>query len=158
MIMSPDPSPLYLLALDEEDLAVLSTNLQDTQVRVADLAFLPAERRFVLAGRRFDWVKAVGGGCERCATGLHFDHVLAVSRSGFDQADGARVLNLLAIDFTPAEEAPAGAVRLVFSGGAAIRLEVECLEAQMRDLGERYPCKETPAHLPEHPTQGRARA
>ena len=137
--------PLRLFALDEDDLAILSANLQDALIPVPEIAFLPGEKRFAMAGKRFDWVKAAAGGCERCATGLHFERVLSVSRAGFGQDESERVLNLLAVAFTPTE-APAGHVTLTFSGGAAIRLEVECLEAQMADLGERYPCNKQPAH------------
>lgn len=136
---------LALAALDADDLSVLSANLQDARVAVADFAYLPAERRFALVGKRFDWIKAAAGGCERAAMGLHFERVLGVARTGMTQDDGERVLNLLAIDFAAAEE-PAGQVTLTFSGGAAIRLEVECVEAQMRDLGPRFPCDKTPAH------------
>lgn len=138
-------APLRLVAMDDDDLAVLSANLQDSQIPVAEMAYLPSQRRFVLAGKRFDWVKATSGGCERCATGLHFECVLGVSRVGFDQHQADRVLNLLAIKFEPAD-APGGTVTLTFSGGAAIRLAVECLEAQMRDLGERFPCDRKPTH------------
>ena len=130
---SRDAAPgLRLVALDEDDLAVLSANLQDTRVLVRDLAYLPPQKRFALAGKRFDWVAAANGGCERCATGLHFERVLGVARSGFGQEASDRELNLLAIHFEPTD-APAGRVTLTFSGGAAIRLDVECLEAQMRD-------------------------
>lgn len=138
-------APLRLVALDDEDLAILSANLQDALIPVSELAYQPAQMRFVLAGKRFDWVKAAAGGCERCAVGLHFERVLGVARSGFAQTDADRVLNLLAIHFTPTD-APAGHVTLIFSGAAAIRLEVECLEARMRDLGPRWPCDKQPAH------------
>ena len=137
---------LALAAMDADDLSVLSANLQDARIAVADLAYLPAEKRFALVGRRFDWIKAAAGGCERAAMGLHFERVLGVARSGLAQDDGERVLNLLAIDFAAAEP-PAGQVTLTFSGGAAIRLDVECIEAQMRDLGPRFPCAKAPAHL-----------
>ena len=136
---------LRLFALDEEDLAILSANLQDARIEVADLAYLPKEKRFALAGKRFDWVKAAAGGCERCATGLHFERVLGVARSGFEQSEAQRVLNLLSIHFEPTD-APAGRIVLTFSGQAAVRLEVECIEAQMRDLGPRWPCDKQPAH------------
>ena len=138
-------NPLRLVALDDEDLAVLSANLQDALIPIGDIAYLPDEKRFALAGKRFDWVKAVAGGCERCAVGLHFDHVLGVSRSGFTQSEPDLVLNLLAINFEPID-APAGHVILTFSGDAAIRLTVECLEGQMRDLGPCWPCEAQPAH------------
>jgi hypothetical protein len=141
-------SLLRLVALDLDDLAVLSANLQDALIPVTDIVYLPREKRFVLAARRFDWVKAAAGQCERCSTGLHFERVLRVSFSGFAQNDGDRVLNLLAINFTPSD-APAGHVILTCSGGAAIRLDVECIEAQMRDLGPRWPCEKQPKHAIE---------
>ena len=136
---------LALLAMDVDDLAVISANLQDARIAVADLIYLPAEKRFALAGKRFDWIKAAAGGCERAAMGLHFERVLAVERAALAQEEGERVLNLLAIEFEPVDE-PAGRVVLIFSGGTAIRLDVECIEAQMRDLGPRFPCDKTPAH------------
>ena len=55
------------------------------------------------------------------------------------------VLNLLSIAFHEGE-APAGTIELVFSGGAAIRLEVECVDAQMRDLGVRWAAAHRPGH------------
>lgn len=136
---------LALVVMDADDLSVLSANLQDARVAVGDLAYLPAEKRFALVGQRFDWIKAATGGCERAAMGLHFERVLGVTRTGLAQNDGGRVLNLLAIDYVAAE-APAGNVTLTFSGGTAIRLDVECVEAQMRDLGPRFPCDKAPTH------------
>ena len=44
------------------------------------------------------------------------------------------MLSLLAIRFVAAD-APAGMVELDFSGGATIRLDVECIEARLADLG-----------------------
>lgn len=136
---------LALLAMDADDLSVISANLQDASVAVADLAYLPAEKRFALVGKRYDWMVAASGGCERAAMGLHFERVLAVARTGLEQEDGGRVLNLLAIEFEPVDE-PAGRVTLTFSGGAAIRLDVECVEAQMRDLGPRFNCDKPSPH------------
>lgn len=143
-------NPLRLVALDEDDLAVVSANLQDALIAVADMAYLPQAKRFAMVGKRFDWVKAGAGTIERCATGLHFERVLRVSRTGFAQDESDRVLNLLAVHFELGE-APAGTIRLTFSGGAAVRLEVECLEAQMRDLGPRWECDKQPAHPVEEP-------
>src|SRR5690242_15493382 len=47
---------LRLIALDPEDLEVMSCNLQDAVVRVADVAYLPGQRRFAFLANRFDWV------------------------------------------------------------------------------------------------------
>ena len=140
-----DIKPLRLVALDADDLAILSANLQDALVGVSELAYLPRERRFALVGKRYDWVKAAKGECERCAVGLHFECVLSVARTGFAQDEAERVLHLLAIVFEPGE-APGGTVSLTFAGGAAVRLTVECLEAQLSDLGERFACEKVPPH------------
>jgi hypothetical protein len=145
MTTAQDDNLLRLFALDDEDLAILSANMQDAKILVSDMAYMPAQKRFALAGKRFDWAKAAAGGCERCATGLHFERVLGVTRTGFAQSETDREMNLLAIGFE-AVDAPGGHVTLVFSGGAAVRLQVECIEAQMRDLGPRWPCDKQPAH------------
>jgi hypothetical protein len=140
------PDHLRLVALDQEDLAVLSANLQDALVKTSDIAYLPSSQRFVIVAARFDWVRAASqGAMERCRAGLHFERVLKVARMGFRQDEPDLVLNLLSIGFSETD-APAGHVVLTFSGGAAIRLEVECLEAQMRDIGPRWKAKGQPGH------------
>ena len=47
--------PLKLIALDQDDIAVVSTHLQDAVVKVADIIWLPSEHRLVLGLNRFDW-------------------------------------------------------------------------------------------------------
>ena len=152
---SPDAPPaLKLVALDTEDLEVVSAHLQDATVRVGDMAYLPASQRFALVVSRFDWALSRQGPCERCATGrprlrvrraeLHFERVSRVRRHGFDQ-DPERVLTLVAVVFVT-ESAPSGTVILTFSEGAAVRLDVECLEAALQDIGPRWrvECKPEP--------------
>lgn len=56
------------------------------------------------------------------------------------------VLSLLALRFTPADQPPGGRVDLVFSGGAAVRLEVECIEARLADLGPAWQTDHRPQH------------
>ena len=135
--------PLRLLAFDEDDLAVISTHLQDAQVRPSEIAFLPHERRFALVVDRFDWCAADCGQRRRRRTGLHFDRVLAVRRAHFQQ-EGEAVSDLVAIAFVPSDP-PAGHVILRFADGGAIRLEVECLEAAMADLDAGRPCEDAAA-------------
>lgn len=136
---------LHLLAFEEDDLAVLSANLQDAIVRIADMTFLPQEKRFALICQRFDWVAAEKGRIERCQTGLHFDAVRKASIQGFDQKRRDRVLNLLSITFEPTE-APSGTILLTFSAGGAVRLDVDYIEAQMSDLDLRWKAKRRPGH------------
>ena len=44
--MMVEAERLKLLALDEEDLAVLSAHVQDAVLKVGDLVYLPKEQRF----------------------------------------------------------------------------------------------------------------
>jgi hypothetical protein len=135
---------LRLLAFDEEDLAVISTHLQDAEVKPADVAYLPREKRFALVMDRFDWCSAQSGTLKRRRTGLHFERVLNVRRSRFEPAS-TDVCTLLSIVFE-AGAAPAGHVTFLFADGAAIRLEVECLEAAMKDLGPEWRAAAVPSH------------
>ncbi len=139
------PDCLRLIALDTEDLAIISANLQDSLVKVADMAYLPHSQRFALVAARFDWVAAAEGKNERCRAGLHFERVLKATCTGFDQNAKDTCLNLLSVVYTP-NDPPAGHVTLTFSGGAALRLDVECLEAQVHDMGPRWAAKTCPAH------------
>jgi hypothetical protein len=81
----------------------------------------------------------------RCRTALRFERVLACQCRNLDQAAKDARLNLLAVEFTE-NDAPGGAVSLIFSGGGIIRLDVECLEAELADLGE----VSTAALCPDH--------
>ncbi len=137
--------PLKLIALDSEDLDIISAHLQDAVLKVSDMAFLPREHRFALVANRFDWEGAVSGLRRRRRTGLSFARVLSAKVSGFDPQAGETVLSLLAVTFQDGD-APSGVVELVFSGGAGLRLEVECLEAQLSDLGPAWEAVAVPAH------------
>lgn len=136
------PEPLKLLAFDGEDLEVISTHLQDAAVAPAEIAFLPHEKRFALVMDRYDWCGAQSGERTRRRSGLHFERVLGVKRSHFEQ-NASRKAVLLSISFEVSDD-PAGLVTLYFEGGGAIRLEVECLEAAMSDLGPAWPCGSPP--------------
>ncbi|KPF70938.1 hypothetical protein IP69_08420 [Bosea sp. AAP35] len=144
--MSDDAAdPLKLVALDADDLAIVSAHLQDAVLKVADIVWLQAEKRFALASRRFDWEGVALGQRRRRLTALHFDRVLGVRSTGIDKATPDQVLSLLAIGFTE-RDCPAGDVTLHFSDGAAIQLSVECIEAQMKDLGPVWEAIATPGH------------
>lgn len=143
MTATGEDDPLRLAVLDQEDLAVVSAHLQDAEARIADMTFLPGSSRFVLVVSRFDWPLAGKGRFARCQTGLHFERVLQVARSGLPERSDDP-LHLLAISFTP-DDAPSGRVLLTFVGGGQIRLTVECLEAEMRDIGPRWSVAARPA-------------
>jgi hypothetical protein len=139
----PAAEPLKLIALDADDLSVISAHLQDAVLKRGDIAWLPGEKRFALALRRFDWEGAAQGQKRRRLSALHFDRVTAARSTKIVAGDA--VLSLLAVTFTGSDD-PAGQVTLHFSDGAAIRLDVECVEAQMKDLGPIWEAVATPAH------------
>lgn len=138
---------LKLAALDADDLETISAHLQDATVTVGDMAFLPHERRFAMVVNRFDWLAAGNARPEyrRRRSGVQFHRVLRAATHGFSPADHDRVLNLLAVTFSEGES-PSGVITLVFSADAAIRLEVECIEAAIADLGPVWEAKSVPTH------------
>ena len=127
---------LKLIALDREDIEVVSAHLQDAVVKAADIRWRPAEKRLVVALNRFDWEAANGAAPQfrRRRAALRFERVSACKCRNCTPVEKDQVLNLLAVSFEETDQ-PAGVVTLMFSGGAALRLEVECLEAELADLG-----------------------
>jgi hypothetical protein len=150
--MKADCDELKLVALDRDDIEVVSAHVQDALVRVADILWQPRERRFVMALNRFDWMTAAnalaGNNADyrRCRTALRFERVRSCKCRNLDQSDKAARLNLLAVEFAE-REAPGGVVTMTFSGGGVIRLEVECLEAELADLGEVFVADICPNHF-----------
>ncbi len=141
-------TPLKLVALDEDDLKIVSAHVQDAVMKVGDLEFLRPRGLFVMPMNRFAWeIKTgfLGGRPERHNSVLHFSRVLSAKSSGITPGKPDEIVSLLAITFTAAD-APAGAIDLVFSGGGAIRLEVECIEARLADLGGAWEASSRPAH------------
>jgi hypothetical protein len=142
---------LRLLALDREGLDVISAHAQNTCVRRADMVFLLSQRRFVVAGMRYDWVKAKTGPRERVSSVLRFDRVSKVSQLGLPDAEKDRTLNLIAVTFQKTDP-PAGMILLAFADGALVRLDVECVEVELSDLELRAPAASCPGHALSDPS------
>lgn len=139
---------LKLIALDDQDLSIVSAHVQDAVMKVSDLEYLPAAKRFVLTMNRFVWEAKSGlfrQHNERRQSVLHFDRVLGAKTSGIPRDKPAEVLSLLAISFVPISK-PAGIVELVFSAGGTIMLDVECIEARLADIGGAWEATSRPVH------------
>jgi len=138
---------LKLIALDAEDLDVISATTQDAIVRTAEMGYAKADRRFALLMNRFAWEGGQGVGKTgiRKRAALHFDHVTSVKAAGFDPTAPEGTLELLTIRFTETA-APSGHVDLAFAGGGTVRLEVDVLEARLADLGAAWAASSKPAH------------
>src|SRR5258708_33653599 len=115
--------PVKFVALDRDDLEVVSTHLQDALVKVADVMWRPQERRLVVALSRFDWLSAEGTKPElrRCRAALRFERVKCCKCRNVNPAGKDAVLNLLAVGFRETD-APAGNVDLIVSGRGTVRL------------------------------------
>lgn len=135
--------PLRLLAEDGEDLAIISAALQDAILRPADIVWEKGARRLTIELSRFCW--ECGGTRVRAA--MQFGDVLAVKSRGLPRLPDAP-LELLAIHFIEGE-APGGKAILMFAGGGDLRVDVECLDAVVTDLSERWPARIAPTHLDE---------
>ena len=172
MTTHPSRAPYHALKLrarDAEDMQAIAACLQDALVPLGDVAFLKAEKRFVMVANRFLWETArddaqrpaatqdpekdqdgdarfedesgdPGTLYERVNSGLCFDHVRSVKFRGVDARDRNQILNVLTLTCEP------GAISMVFSGGAEIRLEIERISCHLNDINEPWPTRWRPAH------------
>ena len=136
---------LKLRATDADDLAVMSAVLQDAVIPADEIAYLPAERRFVMVANRFRWEESEGANVrgriyERVHCGLVIDEVRGVKTRGIERGAKDCILSLLAI------ESRDGAIELTFSAGAAIRVEVDRILCHLQDVTEPYPTRLRPSH------------
>lgn len=139
---------LKLVALDEQDLEIVSAHVQDATVKVGDFEYQPAAKRFALAMNRFAWETKTGffrPKYERRRSILHFDRVLSAKLHGISRDKKDDVLELLAVRFAAAQQ-PVGTIELTFSGNAAIRLEVEVIKARLTDTGAAWQASSRPIH------------
>ena len=135
--------PLRLLAEDADDLQIISAALQDAILRPVDIVWEKGARRVTIALSRFCW--ECGG--TRVMAAMQFGDVEAVKSRRLPRGPET-ALELLAIDFEPVE-APGGRIILMFAGGGDLRIDVECLDAVVTDLSERWPARVAPTHLEE---------
>lgn len=137
-------SALVLGAEDAEDLQIISARLQDAVARVGDLVWLPKQRRFAGVFNRYKWESGQG---LRVRSGLHFDSVISAQSQNIKRGDADAVVSLLAIQYTPkGGEDPGGVIELTFSGGGAIRLDVECIDAVLKDVSGEWAARGRPLH------------
>ncbi|MCP8895370.1 DUF2948 family protein [Shinella daejeonensis] len=139
---------LKLLALDTEDLAVVSAHLQDAVFKTEGLAYDARRGVFSIVANRFVWEKAMPRGrtFERRRSVVAIKRVNAVRTIGIDRGNGDAVFSMLALDFTPKGEGPEGTLEVLLSGEASIALDVECVELQLADTGGAWETSLKPRH------------
>lgn len=140
--------PLRLMAADADDLQVISACLQDAVLKVGDFAYIPQERRFAFVANRFLWELAGesrGALFWRTRVGAHFDDVRAAKQMNIRSDAKDAVVELLAVRFEPTGDGT-GVITLSFAGGGAIRLEVESINCELRDISQPWRTRAKPAH------------
>lgn len=145
-------APLYLGAEDADDLRVLSSLVQDAVFPVSEMSWRPTGHRFALLVNRFRWEDKPAAErrkrrYERVRSVLVFDTVLAVSSQGIDRSDPDTICALLSVGYEPGEDG-GGQILLTLAGDGAIRLQVETIDASLRDVTRPYRAlaKSAPGH------------
>ena len=148
------PGILKLVAIDAEDMQIISACLQDAVASVGDTAWLPKRHRFAVLFNRFRWENETSTGLglklglrrhERVRCAVHFDGVLKVRTLGLTRTNPEQLLDLLSIHVTE-DAAATFQIRLVFAGGAEIQLDAECIDCYLEDLTQPWPAIRRPAH------------
>lgn len=146
-------APLRIRAMDTEDLAVISSLVQDAIFPITEMRWQVSKRRFALLINRFRWedapaATARGRAFERVQSVLAIEDVTKVATQGIDRSDRDMVLSLLSVAF---EAGPDGTGRLILTlaGDGAIALDVEALEVSLQDVTRPYVAPS--GHAPKHP-------
>lgn len=136
-----DDAPLRLIAQEVRDLEVMASLVQDAVFPITEMTYAKRQHRFALLLNRFRWedtpaAKRTGRPFERVRSLLVFETVLGVRSQNIDRGAKDAVLSLLSIVFAPSDQG--GVVEITLSGGGAISLQVEALEATLTDVSRPY--------------------
>ena len=138
---------LKLLALNDDDLKVLSAHLQDSVVLVKDIIFLKKSRTFLIMVNRSMWEDIELGIFRenkriRCA--VKFENVLEVKSRNISQKKKDKILELLSIDSEIKNNKKE--LLITFAGNNEIILIVEEINILLDDVGASWKVKHTPKH------------
>jgi hypothetical protein len=138
---------LKLLALNDDDLKVLSAHLQDSVVLVKDIIFLKKSRTFLMMVNRFMWEDIELGVFRenkriRCA--VKFENVLEVKSRNISQKKKDKILELLSIDSEVKNNKKE--LLITFAGNNEIILIVEEINILLDDVGLPWKVKHVPIH------------
>ena len=138
---------LKLLALNHDDLKVLSAHLQDSVTLVKDIIFLKKSRTFLMMVNRFMWEDVERGIFRenkriRCA--IKFENVLEVKSRNISQKKKDKILELLSIDSEVKNNKKE--LLITFAGNNEIILIVEEINILLDDVGLPWKVKHVPKH------------
>ncbi len=144
--------PLRLIAMDTDDLQVMSALVQDAVFPIAEMKWDTRKRRFALLINRFRWEDLNPNlkrkrDYERVQSVLLVEHVLNVASQGVDRGESDIILSMLSLSFTPGDDG-AGRLEVTLAGDGAIAIDVETLELTLNDVTRPYiaPSHRAPNH------------
>ena len=146
--MSKIQSNLKLLANDEKDLSVFSAYLQDAIIIAQDIKFLLKNKTFACIFNRFMWEDAEQGvfrDNRRVRSALVFKNVLNVKSQNINIKKKSTILEFLAIKISKLKNDNYN-LKLIFSGGGVISLEIEFIESTLEDFSKSWTTKHKPKH------------
>jgi hypothetical protein len=143
---------LNLMALDADDLRVLSALTQDSVLTVEDMRYDRRRRQVTLLVNRFRWEDRVRAErqrrrYERVRSVIAIEDVRRARIQGLRRDALDLVTSLLSMVFTPGPDGT-GTVTLTFAGDGAVALDVEALEVTLTDVTRPYlaPSGRAPDH------------
>ncbi len=139
---------LKLIAKTNEDLRVISAHLQDSIVKISDIASLKKNKIFLIQLNRFMWEdveKGVFRKNKRIRTVLKFENVLKVTSKNVNQKKNDRFLDFLAIETFKMPDKNYE-MNLIFSGDIIIKLVAEAIDVTLDDQGSPWESKNKPKH------------
>lgn len=145
--------PLRLIAVDSDDLQVLSALCQDAVFPASEMQWQRGKQRFGILLNRFRWedipvAERGGRKPERVQCVLAVENVLRVASQGVTPGDADTILSVLSVTFEEGD-ADGGAVLLTLAGDGAVRLQVSELEVALRDVTKPYAA--VSGKVPDHP-------
>lgn len=139
-------SDLKLIGMDAEDLEVISSHVQDALLYVRDIDFIANSKQLNLAINRCHNEASVGANrVQRSHAGLVFSHIENMQVQNIDRSKPEQILSLLDVEFEQTEK-PAGIIELIFADNVSIKLNVNCLEVHLADIGETWISNVKPTH------------
>ena len=148
MISKDEKSNLKLISKNQEDIKVISAYLQDSIVKVKNMAFLKKNRIFVMILNRFMWEDVEKGFFrknKRIKSAVRFEEVIKVKSQNVNQKNKNKSLELLAIKSTKNIDENYN-IKIFFSGGSLITMIAENIDVVLNDFGETWNTKHTPVH------------
>ena len=143
---------LNIGAFDKSDLEIISSLLQDSILPASEIQWLPTSNKLAFLVNRFRWEdkdieQSQDKTGERVQSLLMISHVKSVSSSGFSPKQKDKVLSILSISFDGGDGG-FGNVLILLSGYGGIRVGVDALEINLRDVTMPYiaPSGRSPWH------------